>query len=472
MWRGVFAVPAFLGTALVAQEFSGSVFEEHSAAPVRGARVQLRMRGVRQMIADLETGSDGTFRAPVNLPAGEYQVEISKPNYSGATLQLRIPLSGELAVRLARFGSITGRIIDSQNRPIPGATVLPMTAAADGHFRRLSIGTSAHVDNTGHYRLYNLPPGRYAVAVSWATINSTSASGSCFFPNNQSPEIFEIASGETIRGVDFVLSAQSEFTVSGRVRLARPDERSAVTLILREHPSLPAAIVLTEADGSFQFKGIAPGGYHLMAAAPAAAYAGFGALLGPDPVFGRNALNVYGDLEGIDVSLEPARVIRFSLKSSAGCPDSASVLLRPLENWGALLEKKFDLTGKGVVIQGLAPGRYRIAVSQPGSVCFGEQDRLIDFRTAEAVTINTVPGGMVEGRVESVDGKPPIVALTALDEPGTLAQLIVPDGDGRFVFAQLRPGRYRLSAETASRDIAVHSNAAIRVALAPLEKDP
>ncbi|MEX2260396.1 MAG: carboxypeptidase-like regulatory domain-containing protein [Bryobacteraceae bacterium] len=221
------------------------------------------------MTADLETGTGGTFGAAVDLPAGEYRVDITKPNYADATLRLRIPLQSPLAVRLVRFGSISGRITDTQNRPMGRATVLPMVADGNGQFRRVSIGASAQVDDTGRYRLYNLPPGSYAVAVSWATMNPT-------------------------------------------------------------------------------------------------------------------------------------------------------------------------------------------VVSKPADSCFGAQDRIADFRTVESVRIDIAPGGTVEGRIESSAGKTPAVALTALDAPEPSAQLALPDGEGRFRFLQLRPGRYRVRAEAASQNITVH----------------
>src|SRR5262249_23155765 len=141
-----------------------------------------------------------------------------KPNYADATLRVRVPLTGPVVVRLVRFGSITGHVTDRQNQPMREVNVFPMAGEANGQFRPLP--TSAQTDDTGQYRLYNLAPGPYAVAVSWATMNPGATFGGAYlFPNNQRPEVFSIVSGASLRGIDFVQPAQSEYSVSGRLQI-------------------------------------------------------------------------------------------------------------------------------------------------------------------------------------------------------------------------------------------------------------
>src|SRR5262249_534906 len=191
MWRVGLAISHFCTILLCGQPFAGSVLEEHSTKPVRGARVQVRVAGAPRMTADLESGADGVFRANGDLPAGEYRVSISKPNYADATLRVRVPLTGPVVVRLGRFGSITGHVTDKHNQPMRGVNVFPMAGEANGQFRPLPM--SAQTDDTGQYRLYNLAPGLYTVAVSWATMNPGATFGGAYlFPNNQRPEVFSI----------------------------------------------------------------------------------------------------------------------------------------------------------------------------------------------------------------------------------------------------------------------------------------
>jgi hypothetical protein len=225
-------------------------------------------------------------------------------------------------------------------------------------------------------------------------MNATSVSGTYLFPSSQRPEVFSIVSGTAIQGIDFVLPAQSEYSVGGRVKLAEPGKRSAVT-------------------------------------GPAGGHAGFAVSLQAEPVFARTRVDVGGQpVTGIDVTALPGRTIQFSLQSGTECPASASILIQPLENWGALLHRTIELTTRQeLVVKDLAPGRYRLAVSKPADTCCGD-DRIVDVRTVEAVSIAIAPGGVVEGKTEAIDGKMPVLTLTTA---GT-AQLTPPDAEGRSDF--------------------------------------
>jgi hypothetical protein len=103
MCRRSIAISHFCCALLYAQQFSGVVTEEHSDKAVRGARVQLKVAAASRLIADLESGGDGTFRAASDLQAGEYLVSITKPNYADTKLRITLPLAGPLAVRLVRY---------------------------------------------------------------------------------------------------------------------------------------------------------------------------------------------------------------------------------------------------------------------------------------------------------------------------------------------------------------------------------
>src|SRR5260370_5856257 len=70
-----------------AATISGRIVENHSGSPVASASVRIVKTGVRGLQADLETDGDGRFDAP-ELTAGEFRIEISKPNYVNATVRL------------------------------------------------------------------------------------------------------------------------------------------------------------------------------------------------------------------------------------------------------------------------------------------------------------------------------------------------------------------------------------------------
>src|ERR1022692_1550126 len=99
------AVPA------LAQEVDGRVLEDTSGDPLASAELRFHKAGMGELAADLETERDGRFHAS-GLPAGEYTVDISKPNHVPATLKLRVPATGVL-VRLVRYAVIAGTVRDT-----------------------------------------------------------------------------------------------------------------------------------------------------------------------------------------------------------------------------------------------------------------------------------------------------------------------------------------------------------------------
>jgi len=457
MWRGKLAVLSLLTSLSSGQPFAGYVLEQHSEMPIRGARVQVKAAGASRLTADLETVRDGTFRADGGVPSAEYTVTVSKQNYVDASLRMHLPIREPIAIRLLRLASISGHVTDAQNRPMVGVQVLPMVVESDTIFRPMAVG--ARTDDKGQYKLYALVPGRYVVAVSWASLNSgVTASGAYLFPNNQRPQIFAVASGDAVRDIDFSPLPGSRHTISGRLQNLSSGKDGAVTLVPREQPAIAAAITSTTAGGNFAFDKIAPGSYELLSAAPSNAYGAREVMLGSDPVFARLPVEVGGSrLLDLTLLSQPGRSLRVSLRSETGCPSVATVSLAPLENWGAMLQRTLELdTAAPVSIKDLAPGRYRAVALKPAAVCFGVE-QTFDTRTAEALQLTLVRGGNLEGRIESVNSRP-VVTLTRLDVERPGIQHELPETDARFQFSDLRPGRYFVQAGSVGENIVILSN--------------
>src|SRR5271169_897071 len=157
------------------ETIAGKVVQDDSGAPLASVEVRISRTGVAGLVADLETDTSGQFRAPDLLPA-EYQLEVSKPNHVSTVLRLHEPGAATLLIRLVRCGVISGQVTDAQAKPVRGAAIFAMVKASAGEPFRRFTHQFAQVDERGQYRLYNLPPGRYAVAVSYGA--STMAVGS------------------------------------------------------------------------------------------------------------------------------------------------------------------------------------------------------------------------------------------------------------------------------------------------------
>lgn len=117
------AVTAVVIPPLCAQEVEGRVVDDGSGDGLPSVELKLRTPGASELAADLETDRDGRFRAS-GLAAGEYTVEVSKPNFITTNLKLRLPAVA-LQLRLVRYAVISGQVVDTQGQPLPGRVLAP-----------------------------------------------------------------------------------------------------------------------------------------------------------------------------------------------------------------------------------------------------------------------------------------------------------------------------------------------------------
>ena len=383
---GISVVPVLFASPVYVAALEGIVLEDHSGKPVAHAEVCVSRLLAPPSTAYLETDAEGRFRAP-DVPPGEYRITVSKPNYLDATVDVR--LSGDdssssfCALRLIRRGAVSGRVTDAQGQPVSGATVLalPRPPGAMPLRRILSSGSFANVDGRGEYRIYNLPPGEYAIAASYGAspqalgatgrrlTSESLGSGYLFYPNNAQPEHLVVAGGEEYRNVDFQISPATLYSVSGRVETPDAGMRVWLALTPVDQPGLAIAVAQTEPGGAFRFSGVPPGSYHLFASGPVIGRSGRGAMLGAAPVSARTVVDVGGqDRDDIMISAAPGRPASFALRPAdsraSGCPLTAQIVLSPLEDWGANLERRVSVTMPlPVTIPGLAPTSFSFPAS-------------------------------------------------------------------------------------------------------------
>ncbi len=453
------------------ETIAGKVVQDDSGAPLASVEVRVSRAGVAGLVADLETDTGGQFSAP-DLPPSEYRLEVSKPNYVSTVLRVREPGATTPLIRLVRRGVISGQATDAQGQAVRGAMVFAMVRAAAGEPFRPFSHQFAPVDEHGQYRLYDLPPGRYAVAASYGAstvavgshgstaITPNIGSGLRFYPDNTRPQFFTISGGEEIRGVDFVVAPAALYSVSGRVELPAPNVEFWLALTPPEQPALAVAVAIAERDGKFRFDGIPPGSYYLFASGPAIGR-GSGAMLGPEPFFGRIETDVGGqNVENILVTVQKGRSAGLILRTASSeqsnsCRSTANVTLSPLEDWGAMLERSVKVSSdKPQIVNNLAPARYHIAVSQLGDACYTLADSVVDLSGEAAsgpIEIGIAAAGSIRGRLNGSSGHLSDFAIVLVaadaDDVRQTIQIAFPDGESRFRFEGLRPGRYRIVAQ-------------------------
>jgi hypothetical protein len=436
-----------------AQDVEGRVVEDSSGAGVASAELRFHKAGMRELAADLETDRQGRFSAS-ELAPGEYTVDISKPNYIGTALRLRVPATG-LLLRLVRYGVISGQVTNAQGQPVPGrisaaegrtvgsARIAVLKKGSERSIREVALAED------GHYRIRDLPPGQYTLGLWYGGLNEGSGM-------QLHPQSFTVTGGEEFRDIDFLIVPRAAFRVSGKVVLPTPGVTFALALGLPEQPALPVSQALTQADGSFSFAKIPAGTYDLYAAGPENGYGAFDSALDDVPFFGRARVEVTGaDVEGLEVPVAAGRSIAVVLQGPAGgpppegCPPSAAVTLTALEPWGAMVTGKVQAAfGKGQAARNLAPGRYRLTAAGLGGACYQAGVPVVDLsgETAGPATVQLATAGSIRGVLSAGSARAADFVVVLLDAAGAQTQLAFADAEGRFRFEGLAPGRYRIAA--------------------------
>jgi len=111
--------------------FSRIVIEDHTGAPAVSVALDLYEASSGEVIAQFETDPNGRFGG-VEFPAGEYQIEASKPNFVSVRRRVRIEDATNLNIRLVRLGVITGAVRDSRGKPVPNAKVVAVPRPSNG----------------------------------------------------------------------------------------------------------------------------------------------------------------------------------------------------------------------------------------------------------------------------------------------------------------------------------------------------
>ena len=261
--------------------------------PARRASIQLVSRGSRATAA----AEDGTYEF-TDLPADLYRLSAGKPGYlvleygqSHAFERGKVITLGEGAkvekidVTLPTSGAISGRISDENGDPVEAVLVRLLQMQFMANRRQLvdvATAGSRTTDDTGHYRIYGVPPGEYVVMASVTDRQTdqplTNDSGlpgyaPTYYPGGTAvaqAQLVNVDLSQDLGGIDFALATAPTATLSGLAT----DSRNLPARVLLDRSRRSGGFGerpmrgVVGADGAFRFENLAPGEYVLQSLGP------------------------------------------------------------------------------------------------------------------------------------------------------------------------------------------------------------
>ena len=259
-------------------------------------RVQIRLGG--ETIPEGRTAStNGQGKWEIReLPAGRFTLSVSRAGYLNAVYgQKRYGEPGRpldladagtienLDLTMTHNAIITGRIYDEAGEPLAGANVMPMQMRFfNGRKRLVPTRGNAISDDSGQYRLGGLEPGEYYVHATsretWDT-DPPDVKTMGFMPTMYpaatamgEAQRVRVRAGQEAAGIDIALIPGRAGSISGTVVNSQgaPLAGESISLGVEIQGDTFASFfggssVKIGPDGSFVFRNVAPGEYHLTA---------------------------------------------------------------------------------------------------------------------------------------------------------------------------------------------------------------
>ena len=451
--------------AMQAAIIKGSVVENQTGKVLARTLVSIQaLPGTQGPSGSVRTNTYGMFEF-IDVPAGGYVVSVARRGFMPAQYgQKNWRAAGQpvivdkdqsvfLNVRLNRFSSISGVVVDENDVGLPEHEVIAMT-----NTRPPRMLQKAQADDRGIYRISGLDPGTYLVRTL----------GRPFEDGGYLPTFYrETARVEEAGIVDALLDSE---TTNIKVR---PLPGKLFNISGQVSSSMGGAVIVTLVDdagresltttGAFAFYSRAPGPYEFLVEAPPTAR---GVQLG---AYVRIALE--DELSGMRINLLPMAGVIFDFQNTEGgrIADTSGI---------QIMHRRVDLAGEGPAeplklsssgLAGLLPGRWQLMLGpSPTYVASdfrgprGERPEASRADGWNEITVTSsgsvkyvlsnkpasVTGSVSMGANEPAPGAP--VFLEAYDEKDRKRVVDLrstrTDLHGKYTFTGLAPGTYRLVA--------------------------
>ncbi|HEY2012424.1 MAG TPA: carboxypeptidase-like regulatory domain-containing protein [Bryobacteraceae bacterium] len=453
---------ALAACGLHAAVIRGVVVDHQTGHPLSRTLVTVRpVAGTAGAPVSVRTNTNGAFEFPP-VPAGAYLVSAARRSFAplvygqkrwkaaGVPIIVEAEGTAVLSLRLQRFGSIAGRVVDENDVGLPEHEIM-----AYRNSRPPQLAGRATTDDRGMYRLWGLEPGSYLVRTAPKKGDDDS-----YLPTFAR----EVTRVDQAISVDVEIDRQTDevtvrplpgrlYNISGQAP-TYPQVPVTVTLV----SDMGSQTTVSDGAGNFHFDSLGPGPYELYAQASG----GVGVQAAYTPLM--------VDREYIDVRLRLGAVAEVQIAVDDDKGQAVDLALFQL------MARRKDLSGDGKseslrVRQGrvsLLPGRWDLTLVTTAGYYVarfvapqtegGERGRPDGWNEITAASgpmgvkfvLSTNPG-VVRGTVtganhEPVAGAPVFLEAWDVESHKRLVDLrqTRTDMQGKYQFYGLPPGNYRI----------------------------
>jgi hypothetical protein len=345
-------------------------------------------------------------------------------------------------------GTITGRIVSLDGKPVAGLRVMALAVEDSPPQSGSAILSIAQTDAAGNYRLEKVAPGRYYITAGLVDLPS-------YYPgvgNRTDARVVNITGGALVQGIDFTQVIPSAVKLSGRV--VRSNSGSPATgsgsQVLLTSTTGTALTTNIASDGTFQFPSVRPGKYSAMVRP--------GMTMQPVTIVIEDK-----DVAGIEIAVPASKEVagRVAIEGGGPIPRMAFYVGATAFGLGSIVMASPQSDGTFRIVLPEAENSIELITS---SIPTGYSIKALSYGTADLLKepLRLASSGSGELQVTLVSPKVPRVKVSgrvAGAEPGLTGALVtlsstaiveirnVPIGaDGTFEIPEVFPGTYSVRA--------------------------
>jgi len=265
----------------------GRLISADTQGPLGNVDIELRPaipNGKAEVIKG-STDAGGIFEF-IALAPGRYILSALQPGYAQtaygrrtgqAVMVMKDAGQSDMEVRLHRLGAVEGDVAGPDNLPVAGATVTLSQFRTDGGRRMLVPQRVGKADDRGHFRLFDVPGGKYLLSAVPPPVttsgNRGKASAHTYFPGvlaAREASQLQIAKGQEVRSIYLQLKESANLAISGTVAGPAGSKAAGFTVTAIQEPTESGVVFLdrvsqkSDGQGNFKISGLAPGRYRLL----------------------------------------------------------------------------------------------------------------------------------------------------------------------------------------------------------------